>query len=292
MEYYYELCGSRICVETDGDAYSQHGVLAPFLTTPGDVDHRFVFVLSQTLPPPQGQCLYRDTGMQIYRQGEQILRYVGAADEQHSATHMIIARRGAESRVQCRHSAYPCGITPKTVLNALEAEHLIIRNGGIILHASFICWKDQAILFTAPSGTGKSTQAELWCRLQGAELINGDRAAIRMEKGRAYAWGIPFAGSSGVGKSGKYPLRAVVYLSQAPNNDVVNLSGLEAFRKVWEGCSVNVWDKEDVALGSQIVIDVLKSVPVYHLACTPDQKAVETLLAMLEKEGDWDGKSN
>ena len=290
MEFYYELCGIRICV--DGAAYSHHGVLTPFVTTPGPVAHRFVFNMVQTLIPPQGECLYRDTGRQVYRFGEEILRYVGASKDDRSATHMRISRRGTESRVQCLRSAYPCGITPKTVLNALEAEHLMIQNNGIILHASFIRVEDRAILFTAPSGTGKSTQAELWCRFQGGELINGDRAVIRLEDGCPYAWGIPFAGSSGVGKNGRFPLAAVVYLSQAPENSIRKLTGFQAFRKVWEGCSVNIWDKEDVARGSQIVIDSLKIVPVYHLACTADQRAVDTLAAILKKEGEYNGTSN
>lgn len=291
MEFYYELCGRRICIKSDEAGYSRHGVLAPFLTTPGPVDHSFTIETVQTLPPPQGTCLYQAGGIQIYRFGDALLRYLGAANENQSATHMRISRKGSQSRVQYLRSAYPCGITPKAVLNALEAEHFITQNNGILLHASFICWKGRAILFTAPSGTGKSTQAELWCRYQGAQLINGDRAAICLDGDGAYAWGIPFAGSSGVAKNGKFPLAAVVYLSQAPINSIRKLTGIEAFRKVWEGCSINVWDKEDVALGTQTVIEILKTVPVYHLACTADRRAVDTLAEIFGKEGEHHGQS-
>ena len=289
MEFYYELCGRRICIKSDEAGYSRHGVLAPFLTTPGPVAHSYTIDTAEALPPPQGTCLYQTCGIQIYRFEDALLRYVGAANEDQSATHLRISRRGSESRIQYLRSAYPCGITPKAVLNALEAEHFIIQNNGIILHASYICWEGRAILFTAPSGTGKSTQAELWCRNQGAALINGDRAAICLVDGSAYAWGIPFAGSSGVAKNGKFPLAAVVYLSQAPINSIRKLTGVEAFRKVWEGCSVNVWDKEDVALGTQTVIDILKTVPVYHLACTADQRAVDALAGVFGKEGKHNG---
>ena len=75
-------------------------------------------------------------------------------------------------------------------------------------------------------------------------------------------------------------------------NSVTKLTGIEAFRKVWEGCSVNIWDKEDLTLGSQIVIDTLKTVPVYHLTCTADERAVDTLAAILKKEGQYYGTSN
>ena len=287
MEFYYELCGRRIRVESSEAGYSNHGVLTPFLTKPGPADYRFTVETAQTIPPPQGTCLYRATGIQVYRFGDELLRYMGSANE--DSAHLRISRRGSESRAQFLRSAYPCGITPKAVLNALEAEHLVVQNNGIILHASFICWEGRAILFTAPSGTGKSTQAELWRRYQGAALINGDRAAVCLEGGGAYAWGIPFAGSSGVAKNGRFPLAAVVYLSQAPQNTVTKLTGTEAFRKVWEGCSVNVWDKEDVALATQTVIDILKTTPVYHLACTADQRAVDLLTGVLGKEGEHNG---
>ena len=59
--------------------------------------------------------------------------------------------------------------------------------------ASFIRWQGRGILFSAPSGTGKSTQANLWVQHQGAEVINGDRAALRQVGGRWQAFGLPYA---------------------------------------------------------------------------------------------------
>ena len=38
----------------------------------------------------------------------------------------------------------------------------LLQRSAVILHASYIDWDGSAILFTGPSGTGKSTQAELW----------------------------------------------------------------------------------------------------------------------------------
>ena len=63
---------------------------------------------------------------------------------------------------------------------------------------------------------------------------------------------------------------------------IMQLKGFDAFRKVWEGISVNIWDSADVSVCSQTVLDALEVVPVYHLACTPDEEAVKALEQVLE----------
>jgi hypothetical protein len=97
--------------------------------------------------------------------------------------------------------------------------------------------------------------------------------------------GIPFCGSSGVCENESFPLEAIVYLSQAPKTEILPLRGVQAFRRVWEGCSVNVWNVEDVSTCTDAVLDVVQRVPVFHLACTPDETAVEALERELKKMG-------
>ncbi len=69
-----------------------------------------------------------------------------------------------------------------------------------------------AVLFTAPSGTGKSTQAELWRKHRGASIINGDCTLIAEDDGVFTAFGFPFSGTSGIFENRKAPIAAVVYL--------------------------------------------------------------------------------
>ena len=139
----------------------------------------------------------------------------------------------------------------------------------------------KAILFTAPSETGKSTQADLWHRLRGAAIHNGDRSAVRWQDGRAYACGVPFAGSSQICENVTLPLAAIVYLRQAPETTIRRLRGAESFRCLWEGCSVNTWDRADVDRISETVLQVLTAVPVFELACTPDESAILALEGVL-----------
>lgn len=289
MEYRYSFAGLSLSVLAPEEIiYKNHGMLRPFLSdNEGLNPYCLTFSLVNQLTASTGECVHKDGGMQVFRDNQNIVRYVGAADW----VHMRLNRNGHSSSVECLRREYLLGITPKTVLNAMEAEHLIVQNGGIILHAAYIQVGEQAILFTAPSGTGKSTQANLWCAHQGARLINGDRVAVRLEGSRGLACGIPFAGSSGVAENVTLPIAAIVYLSQADTNSAQELSALMAFRKVWEGCCVNLWDREDVTLATDTVLKLVQSIPVIHLSCTPQPSASDYLALFLTHRRFLDVKS-
>ena len=73
------------------------------------------------------------------------------------------------------------------------------------------------------------------------------------------------------------PIAAIVALSQAPTTTICRIRGLQAFRLIWEGCTVNHWDRQDMSTCMDRVSNVVQRIPVYHLACTPDESAVSTL---------------
>ncbi len=286
MTQYFTVAGITWRVlSPPGTAPFRGGCLADFeITAPSGWDHTLDVQISSTLPCPQGRLVYQDPGKQIYAQEDLHMRYTGTVEKDPCQGNLYIARRADRSTVIFRPEQQPGYITEKVILNAMEAEHQIVQRDGFLLHASWICHNGRAILFTAPSGTGKSTQAALWQQLRGAELINGDRAAVFAE---ADQWpqvrGSPFAGSSGVGKNRQMPLAALVYLSQAPETTITSLGGYRAFRNIWEGCCVNLWDREDVDRCAGTVARVLERVPVFHLACRPDESAVLALERRLEE---------
>lgn len=181
-------------------------------------------------------------------------------------------------------SAFLMGVGGKTVLNSLAVEHLGAQNGGIVLHSSFVEYNKKGILFTAPSDAGKSTRTDLWHKHRGAGIINGDRSAICVTEGGIVSYGNPFAGSSNICLKKILPLAAVVCLKQAPQNHIRRLVGAEAFCRIWEGCSVNAWDKADVAAASATVQQIICAVPVFDVACTPDEMAVKTLEEACKQE--------
>ena len=137
----------------------------------------------------------------------------------------------------------------------------------------------------APSGTGKSTQADLWRHFQQAEIINGDRAALRFSDGIWQAWGLPYAGTSGIYRNLVAPVSAVVVLRQAPYNRVRKLTPNEAIRHIYPELTIHRWDSRFVDRALSLLLDLLSQVPIYFLECTPERDAVEVLKNELKKGG-------
>ena len=57
-----------------------------------------------------------------------------------------------------------------------------------------------------------------------------------------------------------------------------------AFRKLYEGMIVNVWNDAYVKRVLSIVEQLVTEVPVYQMICTPDERAVDELEYMLKGE--------
>lgn len=284
MTKYYELAGVGIAVRiADELMYTNERYMAPYRVEMVSDPHVFDFELVESLPEPAGNRVASGASFAVYQNGERTLRYIGAVQENLENAYMCVMHYGREHRVFLKRSYFPEQISAKIVLSCIAAEHLIAQNGGFIFHSSYIEIDGKAVLFTAPSQTGKSTQADLWHRLRGAAIHNGDRSAVRWVDGQAWVYGIPFSGSSGICENVTLPLSAIVYLKQAPQTTIRRLRGAESFRRVWEGCSVNTWDRNDVDRISETVMAVLSAVPVYELSCTPDESAIIALEGVLNK---------
>lgn len=279
MERYYRFAGVELAVSMPDDrAYTDEYRMAPFVVDAVTDPHVFRFAVVDSLDAPVGTCIAENPTCRVYDDGQRRIRYMGPVTQAHTR----VSQQGRIHDVQLLAKWFPDRIGTKTVLSSIEAEHLIARAGGFIFHCSYIDRGGKAILFTAPSETGKSTQAELWKNLRGAEIINGDRAAVRIVDGRIMAEGIPFAGSSQYCKNCSLEVEAIVYLGQAPRTTIRRMQGFQAFARVWEGVSVNTWDEADMELVSEAVQQIAMTIPVYHLPCTPDESAVIALERVLE----------
>ena len=165
----------------------------------------------------------------------------------------------------------------RNLFNLMDIEATLLDFDAVILHASFIRYSGYGIVFTAPSGTGKSTQAELWQRYEGAEVLNGDRAALRQIGSQWRAYGLPYAGTSGIYRNESAPLRAIVVLKQAKENKIRLLRGSEAFRYLYPETLIHRWDEEFEHHATDLLLSILKDVPVFLLECMPNKEAVSLL---------------
>lgn len=174
--------------------------------------------------------------------------------------------------------------TLESLLDVSELEILLTLFNGVSLHSSFIRWKERGILFSAPSGTGKSTQANLWEFYRKAEILNGDRSMIRKLDTGWTAFGSPFAGSSSIYRNESAPVGVIVVLRQAKENAVEKLNEAEAFRYLYSEMVIPKWHMEAHQKIISLTEALAKEVPVLLFQCTPDENAVSTLEQFLENE--------
>ncbi len=149
--------------------------------------------------------------------------------------------------------------------------------GGLLMHASAVIYKGQAVIFTAPSGTGKTTQAELWNKHLGAEILNGDKVFFRAKDGAMHAWGSPWKGSSPYVVNKSAPVAAIVVLSQAKENTLRRHEGTDALSRFVPHVFFPNWDEVCVSAVMDTLDRMTTSIPVFSLACRPDREAVMLL---------------
>ena len=157
----------------------------------------------------------------------------------------------------------------------------ISLRGGILIHASCVAFEREGIIFTAPSGTGKTTQAELWEKYRSAEILNGDKAVIDCGSGDPMLWGTPWRGSSLYAVNKSVPLKAVVVLAQGEKNEICRLEGADAVSGFFPHVFFPSWSEECVNNVMRSLDGLLRRIPVYFLSCLPDEGAVELTCQMI-----------
>lgn len=281
----YSFAGIEMQISMAEDLmYTNDRYLTPFAVDSVTDPHLFTFELCDNLPAPKGVCVAETPAFHVYEENGISVRYIGSVSQSWEDAYICAQHDGKNHRVLLKKSQFTGRVGTHTVLSAIAAEHLIAQAEGVVFHCSYIEHKGKAILFTAPSETGKSTQADLWQQYRGAYIVNGDRAAIREINGQLFAGGIPFSGSSTHCNNRTLPLAAIVYLGQASVTTIRRMSGYQAFARVWEGISINTWDKDDMYKASALVKKIVENTPVFHMPCTPDEDAVTVLEKALEGE--------
>ena len=161
------------------------------------------------------------------------------------------------------------------IFNRIGMETLLLRHKSLLLHASLIKYKGKTLAFAGPSGVGKSTQADIWKQYLGADILNGDRTALRKEDDGWYAYGCPYAGTSGIYQNDCAPLAAILVLEQAAENQLHRLTEVEAFPRIYQELSVHHWQRDFVAKATDLCLQMLSQTPIYLLRCRPEESAAE-----------------
>ena len=276
QSYTFQICQTTLTLPADLPLVTD-AVMERFACTDDDlallIDCRAV----PEVPEPDGEPRLCETERQVWQKGPIVTRcqmiYAGASP--YARLDYDLARP-EKAVLTVRDADWRWATDYRRLWSTLSLPQLLLPFRTLIFHASSIGWQGTGILFTAPSGTGKSTQAELWRVHRGAEVLNGDKAGVRLD-GIPMAHGVPFSGTSGICRNVSLPLKAVVVLSQAPENTIRRLPPSQAVAALCPNVFVDSVVREEWQMALNLLLDLTASVPVYALACTPDERAVETL---------------
>lgn len=274
---YYEIGGLRFLL--DSPPFNETGFLSSFRTEPRCADIRYRVEITDRLPLLiDGQLLHQDNFRSYYKTDT---GFACVSTHEHDDCVFLTDIQTGDSHIVSLDERYANLFGENLVMQVMNFPRSLLAHGGMFLHASFIAFDGQAILFTAPKQVGKSTQAGLWERYRGAEIINGDRALLRKHGGRWFAFGSPFCGTSGLCKNRALPVKAIVILSQAGENHVQQASVRSAYAALLDGCTFDVWDKEQMNTFMDLSAELIEAVPFYQLSCLPNESAIRTLEEVL-----------
>lgn len=148
---------------------------------------------------------------------------------------------------------------------------------AFLMHGAAAAFNGAAYIFTAPSGTGKTTRANIWLReFPGSFIINGDKPFLRIEKEQVIAYGTPWCGKERKNTNVGLPLRAVFLLERAEEgeeNSVKELSMGEAFPFLLEQ-AYHPRDPQMMAKTITLLKELGKRVKVFRFRSAPTPEAV------------------
>lgn len=152
----------------------------------------------------------------------------------------------------------------------------MIEYDTILFHGSVVAVDSEGYLFTAKSGTGKSTHTRLWREYFGdrAVMINDDKPLIHIGE-TVTVYGTPYNGKHGLGKNISVPLKAVCILTRAEENHIEAVTKSEAYSMLLQ----QVYRPADILKMQETLglIDRLaEKVGLYRLGCNMDISAAQT----------------
>lgn len=161
----------------------------------------------------------------------------------------------------------------------------LVADDILLFHGSALALDGKGYLFTAPSGTGKSTHAALWRQVIGPRvtMINDDKPLLRFTPAGVTVYGTPWAGKAHLQTNTSAPVAAIVLLHQAPENTIRPLDAREAYPRLLSQTH-RVQNPQGLMRTLDLVAQLAK-LPVYALGCTPTPQAAQLAYrALTQKE--------
>lgn len=160
-------------------------------------------------------------------------------------------------------------------------KYIMMNHNGMSLHSSSLAYKNCGVMFSANSGTGKSTHTGLWQKVfENVEIINDDMPAVRKIDGVWYLYGCPWSGKTEKNINKRVPLKALVFLERGDKNTIEKIYAPECVYKIINQTIVPFYKDLTVKVMANIG-DMVRDVPIYRLKCTISDEAPKVVASEL-----------
>ena len=152
---------------------------------------------------------------------------------------------------------------------------LLTDDNVILFHGSVIAVDNQAYLFTAKSGTGKSTHTRLWREHFGerAVMVNDDKPLLKITEQNVIAYGTPWNGKHHLGENIAVPLKALCILQRGEENQIAQVTKQQAYSMLIQQVHKSA-DPAKLARTLQLIDRLAERVSLYQLQCNRNPDAV------------------
>lgn len=148
--------------------------------------------------------------------------------------------------------------------------------GAFLFHGSAISVDGKGYLFTAKSGTGKSTHTYLWKRrFEGRyKTINDDKPLLCVQDDAVLACGTPWDGKHRRSNNIQIPLKGVVILERGEVNEIEPVDAATAFPLFLQQ---TYRPKSPIAMTKTLLLleQMMKKTGLYRLKCNMDPEAAQ-----------------
>lgn len=190
------------------------------------------------------------------------------------------------SKVILYAAGSPSQIFVKDIFHALRLCFLYLAQKKCLfaLHSASLLYRKHIWLFSGHSGAGKSTHTHLWHSFLQVPLINGDLNLLDCRIPLTPAvHGLPWCGTSEISTPGTWPLGGIIFLKQAPENHVEQLSPEEGQLAIAQHLISPSWTDTQAVLNLKAAQDLYPHILVYRLYCTKETQAVETVRTAIDQ---------
>lgn len=177
-------------------------------------------------------------------------------------------------RKQCLENSFsPSYLETLVILRKISEAFPLDKR--FLMHGASISYEGKAFLFTAPSGTGKSTHIRLWRKCLGdkVKIVNGDKPFISLDQHHPLIYGTPWAGKERWQRNCSEELHGICIVERGIVNTIREMTPEEALPLLLKQIYI---PSEALAAGFtlELLDSLLKVVPLYLLTCDISEDAV------------------